>query len=380
MERRADTQEKMENNNSNIISTDQLATAADYENLFLPKEGWVDVDVSKSYLDVTQKYDSPRYSLLINGVPCAPVGGMHVITGQPGHGKTNTQAQFIAAYLGDTSHGIEYNLGDTRPNPKVLYIDTEMEPENTMMVNLRVCAMCGRDYHTKYDDFDILVLRNEVSAEDRWLKILKSIYEKKPDVVFIDGMIDIVADFNDNKQCQELIFKCMALATHYDINLWCTIHQNPNTDKLTGHAGSFLQRKATDIYQTKKEKNVDGNVTFTITQIKARGKDVPDLKFRIHDWGGRYAFGVPETLNAEQSSPDKTLATFLINNESVFKWPVSKKDIKERMPGLSAAKTKNVDLMIDKGMLVDSGEKKGGYPTYNLDLSKCKEFAGMMPF
>lgn len=354
-----------------------LATAEDNENLFLPKEGWLEADTSGNYLDVTLNYDSPRFSLLISNVPCAPVGGLHVITGQPGHGKTNTQAQIIAAYLGDSGHNMVYNLDD-KPHPKVLYVDTEMEPENTMMLNLRVCAMTGREFHTKYNDFALLVLRNEVSAEDRWLKILKAIYEQRPNVVFIDGMIDIVADFNDNRQCQELIFKCMAMAVHYDINLWCTIHQNPNSDKMTGHQGSFLQRKATDIFQTKKDKTVEG-VTFTISHIKARGKDVPDMKFKIHDWGGKYSFGLPEMLNAEASSDEAILARFLLNNEQAFSWPVSKKDIKDRMTGLQSKKTKDVDIMVTMGMIIPSGEKRGGSPTYNLDHDKCKEVLGM-PF
>lgn len=359
-------------NDIGIANGEELAKAND---IFLPGIGWENVDTSNSYLDVTARYDSPRYSLRINNVPCAPVGGLHVITGQPGNGKTNAQAQLIASYLSDTSHGITYNLQAERPNPRVLYVDTEMEKENTMMVNLRVCAMTGREEHTKYDDFDIMVLRNELSAEDRWLKILKGIYEKKPQAVFIDGMIDIVADFNDNKQCQEIIFKCMALATYYDINLWTTIHQNPGTTKMTGHAGSFLERKATDIFQITKDKST-GEVKFTIEQTKARGKDVPKLDFRMTTMGGRFKFAVPETINQDASAPIKQLATFLINNETKFEWPTTKGNIRARLPGMTDAKTKSIDEMIHQGFIVDSGQTKKGNVLFDLDIEKCKEYVG----
>lgn len=365
----------------NDITAGLVETAEDIakrNNQFLPELNWQEVDVSKNYLDVTLQYDSPRYSLLINNTPCAPVGGLHVITGQPGNGKTNAQSQIIAAYLGDTSHNMAYNLAD-RPEPKVLYVDTEMEPENTMMVNLRVCAMTEREYHKKYEDFDILVLRNELSAEDRWLKILKAIYEKQPNAVFIDGMIDIVADFNDNRQCQEIIFKCMALATYYDINLWTTIHQNPGTTKMTGHAGSFLERKATDIFQITKDKS-SGEILFLIEQTKARGKDVPEVRFRMSTMAGKYPFAIPETINQDASTAIKQLATFLINNESKFTWPVSKKELKDRMVGGTNQKAKNVDIMVEQGFITESDKKRGGYPAWDFNKSKCEEFLNEAPF
>jgi len=259
---------------------------------FLKEDEWFEVDIEANLLDVTKEYDLPRFSLNINGVPCAPIGGLHGITGQPGHGKTMTLTMIMAAYLGDTRHGMSYGLGEVLQEPKILYIDTEMEPENTMMVNLRVCAMLGWGYHEVHDNFKIMCLRNELSAEDRWKKVLKGIYQFKPNMVFIDGLIDIVADFNDNKQCQEIIFRLMNVASYYDISVWTILHQNPNSPKMVGHAGSFLERKATDIFETKKEKNeLTGNVSFKIIQRKARGKDIPDVSFTVND--EKHKFGIP---------------------------------------------------------------------------------------
>lgn len=273
---------------------------------FLKADEWFDVDITDNMLDVTQSYDLPRFGLTINGVPCAPIGGLHGITGQAGHGKTMSLTMIMAAYLGDTKHGMSFNLGETIKTPKVLYCDTEMERENTMMVNLRVCAMLGWGFHEPHDNFNIMCLREEVTAEARWKKILKAIYMYKPNVVFIDGLIDIVADFNDNKQCQEIIFRLMAVASHYDISVWTVLHQNPGTTKMVGHAGSFLERKATDIFETKKEKNRDtGDVSFTLMQGKARGKDIPDIKFKVSDV--IYKFGMPEVQSQQQNTDSPPL-------------------------------------------------------------------------
>lgn len=268
---------------------------------FLKDDKWFDVDITDNMLDVTKDYDLPRFGLTINGVPCAPIGGLHGITGQAGHGKTMSLTMIMAAYLGDTKHGMTFNLGDTIPTPRVLYCDTEMERENTMMVNLRVCAMLGWGFHEPHENFNIMCLREEVTAEMRWKKILKAIYTCKPNVVFIDGLIDIVADFNDNKQCQEIIFRLMTVASHYDISVWTVLHQNPGTTKMVGHAGSFLERKATDIFETKKDRNRDtGNVSFTLMQGKARGKDIPDIKFKVSD--DIYKFGMPEVQTQQDTT------------------------------------------------------------------------------
>ena len=39
---------------------------------------------------------------------------------------------------------------------------------------------------------------------ERWKLTLKAINELKPTVVFLDGLIDVVGDFNDNKECQAI--------------------------------------------------------------------------------------------------------------------------------------------------------------------------------
>lgn len=307
------------------------------------------MDISKNILDVTKEYDSPRYSLKINGVHCAPVGGLHIITGQSGHGKTNLETQLMAAYLGDTSHAMEYSLEGIKP--KLLFCDTEMEPENTMMVNLRVCAMTGREYHTPYEDFTIMVLRGETTAEARWLKILKGIKDYMPTAVFIDGMIDIVADFNDNKQCQDIIFEMMALATFYDIDLWVVLHQNPGSEKMVGHAGSFLERKATDVFRVKKDKTA-GYAKFIIEQIKARGKDVPEVQFIIDDMGGQYPFGMPQVINAptpEQAEAEKSIdLAQLVREVITTKEGITTRDLREALKAKLKLGSKKTDELMWK--------------------------------
>ena len=302
---------------------------------FLPKDNWFGVDTSKYRLDFTKPYTPPKYLLSWNGIGFAPLGGIQAITGQAGNGKTMTIAQMIAAILGGEYGNLRYMLEDEQPDPRVLYIDTEMEESNTIAMKNRVLTMTKRIVGESYYDFIVMMLREATSDEDkvsaavmRWRLTLKAIYEYKPTVCFIDGLLDVVNDFNSNTECQELIYKCMQAATYYNISLWCLVHQNPGADKLVGHLGSMLERKVTDIFVTKKEKNVTtGDAVFTVHQMKARGRDVPDWRFQVMPVMG---WGIPEQMSTEPKKNDdpEQIKRWLEAGRYDISWPATKEQIK----------------------------------------------------
>ena len=304
------------------------------QDTFLADVQWQDADISQNWLDPSEQYVRPRYTLSYNGVPFAPLGGIHGLTGQPGHGKTFTFTQLMVAVLKGEFYGLHYELSHDIPEPKVLYIDTEMEKGNTQLVMLRVYEMMGWPKGSQQEQFKILWLREEVKAEDRWKKTLKAIKDMQPTVVFLDGLIDVVGDFNDNKECQLIIYQCMATASHYGISLWCLLHENPGSTKMVGHAGSFLERKATDVLKTKKNKE-GGVVSFEVSQSKARARDLDTWKFTIEDDENHYGHPVLEIASA---TTDNTKPIVMHNVEDVeqwfrnieerIEWPASAGDIK----------------------------------------------------
>ena len=268
---------------------------------FLQEDEWQSVSTEGKYLDPKEKYIRPRYTLSYNGVPFAPLGGIHGLTGQPGHGKTFTFTQLIVAILRGEFYGLRYELSRDIPQPKVLYIDTEMEKGNTQLVMLRVYEMMGWEKGSEQEQFKILWLREEVKAVERWKLTLKAINELKPTVVFLDGLIDVVGDFNDNKECQAIIYKCMATASHYGLSMWCLLHENPGSTKMVGHAGSFLERKATDVLKTKKDKE-SGVVQFEVSQSKARARDLDAWTFTVEDDTNHYGHPVIKATEGSSST------------------------------------------------------------------------------
>lgn len=339
--------------NNNIPIIDAAAEAE--ERAFLSGDQWFDLDVEPWRLDFQKQYSAPRYTLSWRGIPFAPLGGIHAITGQAGNGKTMTLAQFMSAILNGEFGALRYELSEEVEHPTVLYIDTEMEEANTIAVKNRVMTMCGRDIRTNYDDFVVIMLREMPEMTDskgnktpasvmRWRATLKAIYQYRPTAVFIDGLLDVVADFNDNKECQEIIYKCMQVASFYGISVWCIVHQNPGGEKLVGHLGSFLERKVTDIFQTKKEKK-DGEATFTVKQLKARGRDVEDWQFKVlpvDSWGRPEQLEAPVAVMKAKHTPEEIRGWLQDYQQEITEWPTTLTDIRKKI-FIAKAGVKNND-------------------------------------
>lgn len=268
---------------------------------FLKADEWFDIDISGDLLDFAEPYRPPRYTMERDGVPFADVGELHIISGKPGHGKTGLMSQLMATVLcgqhGNTvrrsvPHLVRLDDGsqaEQMVDVRVLYIDTEQGKDDTIAIKNRVCSMAGIDYTKPTQQFTILRLRDTEEAKDRWRKILKAIHTVRPTDIFLDGMLDIVKDYNDQTECQPIVRRCMMTATEYDASLWAVLHENPMVDKLVGTLGSITQRKVSEIFTVIKVKQADlkpneqrpdlPDIYFKVKQVKARGRDVGDWLF-----------------------------------------------------------------------------------------------------
>ena len=269
------------------------------------------------FLKADEWFDIERYTMERDGVPFADVGELHIISGKPGHGKTGLMSQLMATCLcgqhGNTRRRDVYHLvrqpdglqTEEMVDVRVLYIDTEQGKDDTIAIKNRVCSMAGIDYTKPTQQFTILRLRDTELAQDRWRKILKAIHTVRPTDIFLDGMLDIVKDYNDQTECQPIVRRCMMTATEYDASLWAVLHENPLVDKLVGVLGSITQRKVSEIFTVQKVKQCDlkanekrpdlPDIYFRVKQVKARGRDVSDWLFEyVTNAGG---WGQPVEIN-----------------------------------------------------------------------------------
>ena len=275
-------------------------------------------EVRQYLLDARENYPEPYYMLEYKGVPFSTMGGIQAISGQKKNGKTFVLAQLMAAILGTGSARVnQYLPGLKVPErtrewlghePTVLYVDTEMEKLNSAKVLRRVHWLCGWDMDVPNPRFNVLWLREITDVKNETGEVKERAYERRyrliraaieylsPDAVFIDGIRDIIGDFNDNKESATLVGELMALANQRQICIWNALHMNPrpgNDDesKMRGHLGTELGNKITDTLVSFKKKDSNGQVTFTVKQNDARGKDMEDWRFEVTDAAG--ALGIP---------------------------------------------------------------------------------------
>ena len=353
---------------------------------FLQGEKWFGIDIDDDFLDFEEPYRPPRYTLSRMGVPFANVGELHIITGKPGNGKTGLMSQLMAAILCGKFGNTEYVL-EERPKPKVLYIDTEQGKDDTIAVKNRVCSLAGLDYTKPQEQFVILRLRDTEDAKDRWRKILKAIYIVKPTDIFLDGLLDIVKDYNDQVECQPIVRECMMAATHYDASLWSVLHENPLVDKLVGTLGSIAQRKVAEIFTVKKIKQGDlkptdrrldrPDIYFQVKQVKARGRDVADWDFQyvtnVGGWGQPVELG--EVIEDPQTSKQRAVIRKADEVFAKFKWTSSggrrtELDLHLNRLGITSNRDKKdlYDIALSEGILYQSQDKKYHYKGIGKDL------------
>lgn len=358
------------------------------QNLMPEIESPEDIDrkeLERYWLDPQNDYPEPHYMLEYRGVGFSPFGGIQALSGQKKNGKTWVICMMIAATLGESDARQRPKLpglkmpertlqylrelhNDQEYKPCVLYVDTEMEQLNTAKVLRRVHWLCGFDMRQKNERFHVLWLRSvkengrKSANDERRRLILNAIDEVKPDAVFIDGIRDIINDFNDNSESASLVGELMRIAQEKGICIWNVLHMNPrpsNDDesKMRGHLGTELGNKVTDTFISTKHKDAATNkVTFTVKQIDARGKDIDDFKFEIGtDAGG---LGIPHII---KQGDDRDKVVEANDTLGSLTWPRSGLTYTEIRNKLGIKSNRKADELRDLGLsnhiITQNGQK-----------------------
>lgn len=345
-------------------------------------------------LDPREDYPEPYYMLEYNGVPFSTIGGLGAISGQKKNGKSFVLTQLMAAVLGNGCErtnlflpGLkvpERTLEYLGHEPKVLYVDTEMEKLNSAKVLRRVHWLCNWDMKYPNERFNVLWLKNMPKDGDkrpykqRYDLIRLAIDALSPDIVFIDGLRDLLASINDEESGTQILDELASMAEERHMCIWNALHQNPNgkTDddaKMRGWIGTELGNKVSDTLVSIKSKTASG-VTFTVKQQDARGKDLDDWKFQVTDDAGN--LGIPRITNSGFNLPSKSkevegdnpedIKAWIQEAEKQYEFPMSRKDIKKKVFGAIGGQKNDgkqqIDLTIALNMnyLKESTMKSGG--------------------
>lgn len=234
-------------------------------------------------------HDKPIPVFSLCGQSVATSGNIIAIYAQAKAGKSAVISALMATVMAEDENGdfLGFNSAWNPDGKAVIHFDTEQSPYDHEQVVLRAIrrAACNRApaWLRSYclTDLDIPARRTFIGKEmDQAAKDHSGIL-----CVLVDGVGDFVPDVNDHAETHAFIVELHGLAIRFETVLILVLHENPGTGKTTiekmrGHLGSQLERKAESNIRIAKE----ANGSCVIYTEKSRHANIPK------DKGARFAW------------------------------------------------------------------------------------------
>ncbi|MEG1684564.1 MAG: AAA family ATPase [Bacteroides sp.] len=225
------------------------------------------------YVDISIKRESESPLLRQGDIPIMSKGSLSLISGKPKSRKTFFVASVAAAMIGESPQlGME-SVGVH----KILWIDTEQSVscfEKGIKRSLRMAGISD----AKNDSLLIPLSFASISTEDRTAKLEEAIVAYKPELVIIDGIRDLLYDFNDIKETAKLKDLIIGLYQTYNLHICCVIHQNKADKNARGHLGGEFTNKAETVFLLE---SIDDKTIVTPGQC--RNKPFNEFAFVINE-------------------------------------------------------------------------------------------------
>ena len=219
--------------------------------------------------------------LLAIGDTC--IGQRHdliCVKAAPKQGKTRLLFIFTAVFLA----GRWGQLWCSETGLKVLYFDTEMKEKDTQHMLRTSLRLAGLPENQQPANLYCVNLRKETPEI---IKVLIPDYIElcKPDVVIIDGILDLTYDFNSISESQTIVKDhLLKWADEYDCLVIVTIHTNKQGDThiSQGHLGGTIDKKCEAVLECKLNKDYS---LVTVSAPLNRHADIPNFYFKIDEDG-----------------------------------------------------------------------------------------------
>ena len=116
------------------------------------------------------------------------------------------------------------------------------------------------------------------------LQLIKSALEQEQNIslVIIDGLRDILRDFNDPVESAEVIGELMALSVQHNCHIMPILHTNKADNNAKGHAGAEATNKSETVFNL--EKGKEDGITIVSGEY-TRGLGFPNFTFNRDDNG-----------------------------------------------------------------------------------------------
>ena len=220
----------------------------------------------------------------------ASYGNFSFVQAPPKSKKTFFLSLIAISYIcGDTKY--TKGLQSHRKGKKLIHYDTEQSRYHSHKVFRRVSRVCQNT--SEYLTYSL----RQYTVEER-LEFIDWHLNNTEEIglVIIDGIADLIADSNDLKESTKVTQYFMKWTQELNIHIMTAIHSNWNSDKPTGHLGSFLEKKAeTQIALDLCDENI-----ATVSCMRSRGFPFEKFAFEVNLDGIPYILDdIPSNINDE---------------------------------------------------------------------------------
>lgn len=229
-------------------------------------------------VDMSAPIPDADYLFKFGDVCTIPRGELIAITAKWKQGKSQMQYYLTAVMLACAPRGIVKPVQDKY---KVLLFDTEQSMRDIQVGCQRALQFAGLPTDKNDVRFQPYYLR-PLSIEERKRTIEDAVEAEHPDIIFIDGIRDLLKDFNNLDQSGDLIQWLLHLTAEYGCTVVCILHQNKGREdtNMRGHLGTELVNKVSDCFEVSKK---DGK--FIVSCVVSRHLTAPDFAFSINAEG-----------------------------------------------------------------------------------------------
>ena len=234
--------------------------------------------------------------IIIDGVPVAREGDIVAVKGAEKVGKSQFAALLAAAVISPRAIGGQIWVPNGR---KMIIFDTEQTEYSIkarMMRGIRTAAREDPTITSSYTpngEFIYVKLRDKNTTE-RLATMRRVITAIDPHIVYIDGVVQLLRDFNDVREATEAMDALKAITvgsgSHTRV-LVGVLHSNPTDTlsaeekKMRGHIGTMLAQSAQSVIALSRKSDAGGNSVFTAKTPYVRDEKDTGLSFAIRRSG-----------------------------------------------------------------------------------------------
>lgn len=228
---------------------------------------------------IVEEPAEPPPLIKIGETPIAIAGNHTLIVGK----KKSRKTLFIVWLIS------EFLKANPKASDEVILFDTEQGKGHVYRLRAKIEKICGKKVAVHY--LRGLTHKERVEYITQTIKI----WPKKPKIVVLDGIRDLMADINDSDESNQLIYWLEKTSLEHDIHIFNVLHLNKTDKNPRGHIGTELTNKALATI----ELELDEKSGHTIVKCESsREKGFDNFAFTHGIDGGPEIVGMPVAGNS----------------------------------------------------------------------------------